>query len=530
MTNFTPTAEQQDALDLFGQGRSMVIEAGAGTGKTTTLKALAESDPSRHGVYVAFNRAIVEEAKRKMPANVKASTAHSLAFGAVGKRFSHRLNSNRMTSAEIARRLNIDPMWVQFGNERKVIQPDTLAGHVMKAISAYCNSADDEPGEQHFSYIDGIDLPTDTGKRTYANNNEVRRSLLPALRRAWADLSDPNGQLRFSHDIYLKLWQLSRPNLRADFVLFDEAQDASPVMAAAIGYQTTAQRVYVGDSQQAIYGWRGAVNALANLDTDDRTFLTQSWRFGSAVAEVANRVLAMIPGAELRLIGAPGMDSKVEEVADPKAILTRTNACAIIELLSAQRAGRRAHLIGGGEEMRRFAKGAQDLMTVGRTTYAELACFTSWGQVQMYVSDDPQGSELRLQVRLVDDFGVEAILRALDGMPREEYADLVISTAHKAKGREWSTVRIASDFPDEITGDEELRLLYVAVTRAQDVLDISGVALLRDPEATPDAAGQTRQCESCGRSYVPKAGTMADDRFDTGLCRAKGTPRADSAA
>jgi superfamily I DNA/RNA helicase len=424
-------------------------------------------------------------------------------------------------------------MWVQFGPDRKVIQADTLAGHVMRAISSFCNSADDEPGEQHFAYIDGIDMPTTDGRRTFANNAEVRRTLLPALRKAWADLSDVNGQLRFSHDIYLKLWQLSRPNLRADFVLFDEAQDASPVMAAAIGYQVHAQRVYVGDSQQAIYGWRGAVNALANLDTDARTFLTQSWRFGDAVAEVANKVLAMIPNAELRLIGCPGMASKVQAVPNPKAILTRTNACAIIELLSAQRAGKRAHLVGGGEEMRRFAKGAQELMDGNRTSYPELACFSSWGEVQMYVSDDPQGSELRLQVKLVDEFGVETILSALDHMPKEEYAELVISTAHKAKGREWSTVRIASDFPAEITGPEELRLLYVAVTRAMDVLDITAVALLSDEEEpkatpapvappTPETPVAPRLCQSCGRTYTPKPQSMACELYCSGLCRSKG--------
>src|SRR4051812_20126422 len=74
--DFAPTGEQQAALDLFATGESMVIEAKAGTGKTSTLKLLGASTPKR-GQYIAFNKAIVEEASAKFPANVACNTAHS---------------------------------------------------------------------------------------------------------------------------------------------------------------------------------------------------------------------------------------------------------------------------------------------------------------------------------------------------------------------------------------------------------------------------------------------------------------------
>ena len=52
---------------------------------------------------------------------------------------------------------------------------------------------------------------------------------------------------------------------------------------------------------------------------------------------------------------------------------------------------------------------------------------------------------------------------------------MVISTAHKSKGREWDRVRIAADFkaPEEgkTPSRAELMLLYVAVTRAKVALD-----------------------------------------------------------
>jgi superfamily II DNA/RNA helicase len=59
-----PTPEQATAIELFLTGESLAIEAGAGTGKTSTLVMLAKSaGNNRQGQYVAFNRALVEEGR-----------------------------------------------------------------------------------------------------------------------------------------------------------------------------------------------------------------------------------------------------------------------------------------------------------------------------------------------------------------------------------------------------------------------------------------------------------------------------------
>ena len=50
----------------------------------------------------------------------------------------------------------------------------------------------------------------------------------------------------------------------------------------------------------------------------------------------------------------------------------------------------------------------------------------------------------------------------------------ILSTAHKAKGRQWPEVRLAPDWKaNRLENPEELRLAYVAVTRAQEVLDLT---------------------------------------------------------
>lgn len=484
----TPTDEQACALDLFATGDNLAVEAGAGTGKTSTLQLMAAST-TRTGQYVAFNRAIVDEADRKMPSNVSARTIHSLAFRAIGKDYSHRLDSPRMTSAQIARILGIDPFTVTYGSQRKVLQPGQLAGMVMRALDEFCKSADPEPGRQHFAYVDGIDLPTADGRRTYGNNNELQALLEPKLRQAWADATNVNGRLRYAPARYLKQWQLSEPVIACDFLLFDEAQDVSPVMLAIVEAQAKrTQLVFVGDSQQSIYGWNGAVDAMSKLPDGFRSFLTQSFRFGPAVADVANTVLTDLE-ADLRIKGLPSLRSTVGKIADgvrPDAVLCRTNAGAVSRCLEAQAAGVAVYLAGGGDQVIKFAEGAADLQAGRNSWHPELSCFTTWGEVQDYVEQDELGGELALLVDLVDKFTPEAIISGLRHMPDETKAELTVTTAHKSKGREWNVVQLADDFgqqarpgkPDpepKDPSDEEKRLLYVAVTRAQQHLDISQV-------------------------------------------------------
>jgi hypothetical protein len=487
MTDFPPTPEQSEALRLFATGRSLAIEAGAGAGKTSTLTLLAESTP-RRGQYVAFNKAIVEEAKLKFPRSVACNTAHSLAYRNVvgpNKWIGERLRSSRrMKSIELANALGLRDeikVEVQDGNIKRLSR-SYLAGLAMRGVTRFCQSADPEPNASHVPYVDGIDVPP--GRRE--NNRVVAKALEPAMRKAWADLNSREGVLPFKHDHYLKMWQLSGPKINAEFILFDEAQDANPVLVDIVKQQTHAQLVWVGDSQQQIYTFTGAVNALQQVGAEQQAFLSQSFRFGPAIADVANQCLSALD-AELTLTGFEPIPSRVEPLAEPGTILCRTNATAVRNVLDAIGQGRRPYLVGGGREVRDFAKAAQKLMAGEWTDHPELACFDSWGEVVSYVEQDEQGGDLRLLVNLIDEFGVQVILDALEGMDAkgaEQAADVVVSTAHKAKGREWDTVQLADDFPAEPTG-EELRLLYVAVTRAKLVLDASSSTFLTGGASAP---------------------------------------------
>jgi len=55
---------------------------------------------------------------------------------------------------------------------------------------------------------------------------------------------------------------------------------------------------------------------------------------------------------------------------------------------------------------------------------------------------------------VVDERGVYVILNAVDGLAVEQGAEIVVPTAHEAKGREWASARIGEDFTEPIDQEE----------------------------------------------------------------------------
>ncbi len=283
-----------------------------------------------------------------------------------------------------------------------------------------------------------------------------------------------------THNCYLKMWAHQNPELPGDAILIDEIQDLDPLIAFIIDQQTSSQKLWIGDPQQSIYQWRGVTNLFDREDlAPHRLPLSASFRFGPAIAEEANRILELL-GTELRVEGRGCPDSQLATLQRPGTILTRTNAEAVARLMEAQVADVRAGLVGGTRQVEMLARGAQQLMAGRKADHPELAAFDTWQQLQTYV-EDGEAKELAVLVKLVDAYGPDQLLGAVERAVPENQAQLVISTAHKGKGRQFDTVKIASDFPSPVSRDpetgeprfraEEARLAYVAVTRAQRVLD-----------------------------------------------------------
>ena len=123
------------------------------------------------------------------------------------------------------------------------------------------------------------------------------------------------------------------------------------------------------------------------------------------------------------------------------------------------------------------------LMEGRRPRSPEFQVFRDWNELVEY-SETEVGAELATLVKLLSLWPPKALLSALHAVHnvKQEDADLTISTVHKAKGLEFPTVRLADDFAFPPTGlekskihfsEEEARIFYVGITRAQFELDVT---------------------------------------------------------
>lgn len=499
-----PTTEQSAILDAFHQGGDIKITAGAGTGKTSTLRMIAESSNAR-GTYIAFNRAIAMEAKKSFPSNISTSTAHSLAVRTL------RSNGNGAVIDKLSRpRLPLRSMAVflgikflrlaNVGGQPRELHEAHLIQSTLDMVRNFCHSADERIDIRHFEPTPELDAVGET-----TNNEFLAAYLLPYAALAWKEICTATGTgINFEHDHYLKLWTLSSPRIGGDgdILLIDESQDLNPALTTVIASQDHLQKIYVGDANQAIYGFTGAIDALSTFATAHTLSLTQSWRFGDSIAAVANGWLQDL-GSKLQLSGNPSRGSRLTGSESADAVLCRTNATAVGEVMRAHEQQISVALTGGADNALWFVRDVQKLKDGHRPSHRDLSAFSTWADVIEYVQyAGKTAHEMTTWVALINGFGEHALAQALTALKPEQSARVTVSTVHKAKGREWDTVRIAPDFtikrhadvPSDIEGAKTVRaeqmLAYVAVTRARSKLNpgvlIDGPPLSdEEPAITP---------------------------------------------
>jgi hypothetical protein len=508
------TAEQQTAIDKFNTGENLVIIALAGTGKTTTLRMLAEQDPQRPGLYLSFNKAISKDAEAKFAGtNVTCKTAHSLAYGQFGAPRRHRLEA-RMNPTETAKFLEMKGMkFAGFGMNHTVLAASAMKV-VMDTVNRFCGTADAEITAEHVSLPERLQFSVNDAGLMKTSGDKDARAEAVAIERAatvklietivdwakvyWSHVLDLRSELPVTHSHYLKLWSLSNPKLPYSYILYDEAQDSDPATTSVVLGQTHAQVVAVGDNQQSIYAWRGAVNSLSFFG-GEVVYLSQSFRFGEEIAEFANVMLDILE-APIHIKGTPGKRSSVftehQSQRTPNAILCRTNGGAMTEILYWLRQDFKVCIAGEKKaaELRAIAQAALDLQVNHWTKHPDFKDFRRWEDVVASVADEEDGDAgLNSMVNVIvrqGEGGAENIIAAIDSCVSAEEADITVSTVHVSKGLEWTHVRISPDFRspkvNKDTGEvepldvEEAKILYVAITRAKRHLDAQHIAWILD--------------------------------------------------
>ncbi|WP_102818531.1 UvrD-helicase domain-containing protein, partial [Pseudomonas syringae] len=266
------TEEQLPAIHSLS--RKLLVQAFAGTGKTTTLVGYAKHNASVKMLYLCYNKAVEMAAKNRFPRNVTCKTAHGLAYAVYGSQYKHKQAGNlRLT--DIARTINT--------------QDWELAKDIVSTLNAFMASKDLELQEGHFVRFQNHRTLTSV-------QQQYMSKALNLTRDVWEKMVNiQDRSVSMTHDGYLKLYQMSQPDLSQRFgaILLDEGQDVNPVIANLVQIQKITQ-VTVGDRHQQLYRFRGAVDALNSPSMRDaeKHFLTQSFRFGPAVAYVANVILS----------------------------------------------------------------------------------------------------------------------------------------------------------------------------------------------------------------------------------------------
>ncbi|MGB2139314.1 MAG: DNA helicase, partial [Psychrobacter sp.] len=107
-----PTEEQLAALNMAMDHKSFKVVAYAGAGKTTTLKLIGERLRGR-GLYLAFNKAIANDARAKFPGHVDCRTFHSLAYRHVPRDITAKLSLPRFSPKRLGDDLGLQPVQVR---------------------------------------------------------------------------------------------------------------------------------------------------------------------------------------------------------------------------------------------------------------------------------------------------------------------------------------------------------------------------------------------------------------------------------
>ncbi len=529
-TKIEPTAEQVDTLAKYTTGRKLVVRAYAGCGKTTMLKMIARSNPRRAGVYLAFNKSIATEAAREFPSNVTCSTVHSLAYRAMARRFSREKMGGKLSGGFVAARLNLQSLTVRDSEIGQVVLSLSARGLgtlIVAAVTTWQRS-----GRRELSLLDVVA----EGKLAMIDAKIVgnlRAVVLQHARKLWQQMIDPRSTMPLGHDGYLKLWALERPIIAGDFIMLDEAQDTNGVVLELVKHQR-AQIITVGDAHQQIYEWRGAQDAMRLLPAEVEGRLTTSWRFGPRIAGYASHVLSLL-GETIPLQGNPARDDRIDVIeGKPDAILARTNSRLIKEIVEALGKDLRPHVIGGTFELQQILEAIEKLQAGYSVEYPlEFFGFKNWDEVKQ-AAEGPDGAELERWVRLLKDYDAADLRRMLADLPEDErQGDLILSTGHKAKGREWPRVRLCDDFLrgigeknqdgtpkviDPAAVAAELRLFYVAATRGREQLEVpptltAKLATLAPLPAAAPAPVDTR-LHAPAETPVEPARAPADDEFE----------------
>lgn len=500
MIAFIPSPHQARVFDWVQNGKgSANLIAVAGSGKSTTIeKMLPKVRCGSTVLGLAFNASIVREWKEiRLPrlqkeapeldlSRIQFRTFHSLGFGAVCKKLGVR-PSDVKTDGGKSRAL-----CRAFLGE---VEEDLYASFACKLVS-YAKGEGigalvPDTEERWWELVNHHDLTLDSELADEGRAVEVARELLRRSNREAVE----KYTIDFDDQIYLPLlWKLRL--FQNDWVIVDELQDTNPARRALakLALRPGGRFLGVGDPRQGIYGFTGASQDA--MDLVKREFgcvempLSVCYRCATSIVREARSFVDHIeaaPGAPDGSVSTLPLEAALKILGPHDAVLCRNLAPLVALAYKLISMGVGATILG-----RDIAAGLVELIKKQRARGVDQLI----KKLDAYKNREQAKFEARGEEGKAEAVGdrVECIMTVILALPETErtvpalvaklesmFSDtngvLMLSSVHKAKGREWENVAILR--PDLMPSkwarqdwqkEQEVNLQYVAVTRAMSNL------------------------------------------------------------
>lgn len=448
------THEQREIIKYNGNpGDVILIQAFAGTGKTTTLINVAKQNQDKNILYLTFNKSLADNANSISHIDhVKICTMHSLALSVVDPNKEFQIG--KISLKYIEEVFNIDRI------ESTIIR--NILNNFFASNSRYISTC-----------------------HTCTMNISNEEYFIEIANDLWASMK--NKTCKMPHDGYLKLYQLLNQKLDYDIIMLDEAQDSTECMLQIIKKQKHSIKYLVGDCHQQIYGFRNVCNIFENAYSNVINFsLSQSFRYGYQIAHIANMFLNRFKN-ESKKIYSYGLNTNIltnvsRLNGEPYTIISRTNNALLKEAFDLN-SDLKVHILGKEYNFNKeclYAEAFQSIID-GIIPNNEKVHFISIEEMQKHYQNLSNYKWLS-RINIFLEYGIEIIdkYRQLQNqLTTLEDADVILTTAHQAKGLEFNNIKLCNDFIPLITSlntiytyksksaIEAYNIFYVAFTRGK---------------------------------------------------------------
>lgn len=493
--NFKPSPQQQAIFDELSNPDcgSIIIEAKAGSGKTTTI--VEASKIIGGSIFLgAFNKKMADELSSRCAniRNAECATFHAIGYRAlrdawdnVGKTDSSKIfNLIKFFNSQTYQNEDFDKNAYQIS---RIISMAKQRGIGVLVENDYYNW-----NEMILHHSLDEQLPTKF------DDYDNMKNLIQFCRDVLKYDIQHSTSIDFDDMIYLPLLHnVKLPTF--DWVMIDEAQDTNNVRRefAKRMINENGRIIAVGDRHQSIYGFAGADNDSMDKIQEDFNAkvmpLSVSYRCSKAVINLANNYVYDIHPCQNAKDGETlciNYDDIVNHAKNGDVIISRFNKYLVNICFKFLRKGIAVKIEG-----RDIAKNLTSLAKMWKTQdFNELKDLVNkWKHreidraikkgVNRTDTITDRAESLMIMVARAKEIGLSSKDEMIE-MIESLFADninsknmITLCSVHKAKGMEWDRVFLIGR--NEIMGkmgylqwqkDQEKNLIYVGITRARDTL------------------------------------------------------------